>query len=116
MFPLSETGRFSCVLPAQRQLARNIWRTRGSKTPRTPRLVTGGFINLSVSVQGPVAGILENLLEDPTKLWFLRLCSQGLWQLFPKVGMTIENNILEVLVEGFVSLVLQIGDIDKITT
>ena len=30
--------------------------------------------------------------------------------------MTIENNILEVLVEGFVSLILQIGDIDKITT
>ena len=70
----------------------------------------------SVSVQGPVAGVLENLLEDPTKLWFLRLCSQGLWQLFSKVGMTIENNILEVLVQGFVSLILQIGDIDKITT
>ena len=30
--------------------------------------------------------------------------------------MTIENNILEVLVEGFVSPILQIGDIDKITT
>ena len=29
-------------------VARNIWRTRGSKTrgPRTPRLVTGGFIDL----------------------------------------------------------------------
>ena len=43
-------------------------------------------------------------------------CSQGLRQLFPKVGMTIENNILEVLVEGFVSPILQNGDIDKITT
>ena len=43
-------------------------------------------------------------------------CSQGLRQLFPKVGMTIENNILEVLVEGFVYLILQIGDINKITT
>ena len=42
-------------------------------------------------------------------------CSQGLRQLFPKVGMAIENNILEVLVEGFVSPILQIGDIDKIT-
>ena len=30
--------------------------------------------------------------------------------------MTIENNILEVLVEGFVSPILQIGDIDKTTT
>ena len=30
--------------------------------------------------------------------------------------MTIENNILKVLVEGFVSPILQIGDIDKITT
>ena len=30
--------------------------------------------------------------------------------------LTIENNILEVLVEGFVSPILQIGDIDKITT
>ena len=29
--------------------------------------------------------------------------------------MTIENNILEVLVEGFVSPILQNGDIDKIT-
>ena len=36
MFPLSETGRFSGELPAQR--------------PRA----------------GPVAAILENLLEDPT--------------------------------------------------
>ena len=41
---------------------------------------------------------------------------QGLRQLFLKVGMTIENNILEVFVEGFVSLIFQIGDIDKITT
>ena len=48
--------------------------------------------------------------------WFLRPCSQGLRQLFLKVGMTIENNILEVLVEGFVSPILQNGDIDKITT
>ena len=30
--------------------------------------------------------------------------------------MTIENNILELLVEGFVSPILQNGDIDKITT
>ena len=30
--------------------------------------------------------------------------------------MTIENNILEVLVEGFVSPILEIGDIDKIKT
>ena len=30
--------------------------------------------------------------------------------------MTIENNILKVLVEGFVSPILQNGDIDKITT
>ena len=30
--------------------------------------------------------------------------------------MMIENNILEVLVEGFVFPILQIGDIDKITT
>ena len=29
--------------------------------------------------------------------------------------MTIENNILEVLVDGFVSPILQIGDIDKIS-
>ena len=36
MFPLSETGRFSGVLPTQR--------------PRA----------------GPVAAILENLLDDPT--------------------------------------------------
>ena len=36
MFPLSETGRFSGVLPAQRPCA------------------------------GPVAAILENLLDDPT--------------------------------------------------
>ena len=28
--------------------------------------------------------------------------------------MPIENNILEVLVEGFVSPILQIGDIDKL--
>ena len=70
----------------------------------------------SVCVQGPVAAILENLLEDPTYLCFLRPCSQGLQQLFPKVGMTIENNILEALVKGFVSPILQIGDIDKITT
>ena len=35
---------------------------------------------------------------------------QGLRQLFPKVGMTIENTILKVLVEGFVSPILQIGD------
>ena len=60
--------------------------------------------------------ILENLLEDPTQLWILRPCSQGLRQLFPNVGMTIENDILEVLVEGFVSSILQNGDIDKITT
>ena len=86
MFPQSETGRFSGVLPAQR--------------PRA----------------GPVATILENLLEDPTWLWFLRPCSRGLRQLFPKVGMTIENNILEVLDEGLVSLIPQIGAIDKITT
>ena len=86
MFPLWETGRFSGVLPAQHPCA------------------------------GPVAAILANLLEDPIYLWFLRPCSQGLQQLFPKVGMTIENNILEVLVEGFVSLILQIGDIDKIAT
>ena len=70
MFPLSETADFLVCFPP------------------------------SVSVQGPVAGILENLFEDPIKLWFLRLCSQGLWQLLPKVGMTIENNILKVLVEG----------------
>ena len=31
-----------------------------------------------------------------------------------KVGMTIQKNILEVLPNGFVSLVLQNGDIDKI--
>ena len=31
-------------------------------------------------------------------------------------GMTIENNILKVLVKGFVSPILQVGDIDKITT
>ena len=86
MFPSSETGRFSGVFPAQR--------------PRA----------------GPVAAILENLLEDPTWLWFLRPCSRGLRQLFLKVGMTVENNILEVLDEGFVSPVPQIGDIDKITT
>ena len=85
MFPLSDTGRFSGVLPAQ--------------CPRA----------------GPVATILENLLEDPTQLWFLRLCSEGLRQLFSKVHMTIENKILEVLVNGFVSSILQIGDIDKIT-
>ena len=30
--------------------------------------------------------------------------------------MIIQNNILEDLVDGFVSLILQIGDIDKITT
>ena len=36
MFPLSETGKFSDVLPAQRPHA------------------------------GPVAAILENLLDDPT--------------------------------------------------
>ena len=35
---------------------------------------------------------------------------------FPKVGMTIENNILEVLVDGFVSPILQMGEKDKITT
>ena len=29
--------------------------------------------------------------------------------------ISIENNILEVLVNGFVSPILQIGDIDKIT-
>ena len=46
----------------------------------------------------------------------MRPCSQGQWQLFPEVGMTIKNNILEVLVEGFVSPILQNGDIDKITT
>ena len=73
MFPLSETGRFSGVLPAQRLHA------------------------------GPVAAILENLLVDPTSLWFLRPCSQGLRQLFPKVATTIENDIIKVLVEGFVS-------------
>ena len=86
MFPLWETGRFSVVFPAQRPCA------------------------------SQVATILENLLEDPTELWFLRLCNQGLWQLFPKVGMTIQNNILEVLPDGFVSPILQIGDMDKITT
>ena len=86
MFSLSETGRFSGVLPAQ--------------SPRA----------------GPVATILENLLEDPTLLWFLRPCSEGLRQLFPKVGMTIENNILKVLAEGFVSPILQNGDIGKIAT
>ena len=42
--------------------------------------------------------------------------SQGRWQLFPKVGMTIQNNILEVLPNRFASPVLQIGDIDKIMT
>ena len=41
---------------------------------------------------------------------------EALDNFFPKVGMTIENNILEVLVGGFVSPILQIGDIDKITT
>ena len=80
------SGRFSAVLPAQHPCA------------------------------GPVAAILENLLEDPTWLWFLRPCSQGLWQLFPKVGMTIEINILEVLVDRFVSPILQNRDINKITT
>ena len=35
---------------------------------------------------------------------------------FPESWMTIENNILEVLVQGFVSPIFQIGDIDKITT
>ena len=86
MFPPSESGRFSGVLPAQRPCA------------------------------GPVAAILENLLEDPTWLWFLRPCSRGIRQLFPKVGMAVENNILEVLDEGFVSRIPQIGDIDKIMT
>ena len=37
-------------------------------------------------------------------------------QLFPKVGMTIQNNILEVLPNRFVAPILQIGDVDKITT
>ena len=46
-------------------------------------------------------------LEEP--------CSQGLSQLFPEVGMTIQNNILEVLPNRFVSPVLQSGNIDKIT-
>ena len=32
------------------------------------------------------------------------------------VDERIESNILEVLVEGFVSPILQIGDIDKIMT
>ena len=32
------------------------------------------------------------------------------------LSMTIANDILEVSVEGFVSPILQIGDIDKITT
>ena len=40
-------------------------------------------------------------------------CSQGLRQLFPKVGMTIENDILKVLVEGFVSPILQIVPFHK---
>ena len=39
--------------------------------------------------------------------WFLRPWSQSLWQLYPKVGMTIQNNILKVLHNGFVSSVLQ---------
>ena len=34
----------------------------------------------------------------------------------PEIGMTIENNILEVLVEAFVSPILQNGNIDKMTT
>ena len=85
MFSLSETGRFSGVLPAQR--------------PRA----------------GPVAAILENLLERiQLNFGFLRPCSQGFRQLFPKVGMTIENNILEVLVYGFVSPILQNGDIGRV--
>ena len=33
-----------------------------------------------------------------------------------KVGMTFQNNMLEVLVEGFVSPILHIGDVDKIMT
>ena len=37
-------------------------------------------------------------------LVFLRPCSQGLRQLFLKVGMTIENNILKVLVEGYYAI------------
>ena len=63
---------------------------------------------------GWAAAILENLLEELTSVGFLRPYSQGLWQLFPKVGMTIQN-ILEVSFDRFVCLVLQSGDIDKIT-
>ena len=63
---------------------------------------------------GRKAAILENLLEDPTLPWFLRLCSQGLWQLFPKVGMTTQNNILEVLGKRFVCPVLQSGEKTKL--
>ena len=89
MFPLSETGIFSGVLPAQHPSVQ-VWWLPSWKI------------------------CLRN--EDTTWLWFLRPCSQGLRQLFLKVGVTIENNILEVSVDGFVSLILQYGDIDKIPT
>ena len=85
MFLLSETGRLSGVLPAQRPRA-------GSVAANVGKFAWGSNLAL----------VFEAVQSRPSTT-------------FPEVGMTIENIILAVLVDGFVSLILQIGDIDKIT-